>query len=1003
MQQADYLSSRPYPAPPTATATAAGAATANPLDYHLYHLYHVSATAGGAAALPPPPPPPPAPPTASPHQSIMSPNSNSLTYSATTANNLSDSLIMDPRNSANSSAERLAAASGVPFHSISNLAAPSPASSMAAAAYGHAAAAAVNPAMRYGGQSTDPLGHHHHHHHHHMAAAAATQHLYGGYGAFDSPHYAAQMPPTTHIPLNTVGPGDHYSSSPPTSSSSSSGGSSSASSSQRMYPARPQPTRPVIMNPTTPKEMGPPPSSPSARSHPISSVSSPLYNPTPTPSLTAAAAAASSKDKVNNNNSNNNNSSSNNNFNNNSSSSPAAPSPAGSLGPMSPAAAAAAAASSASKYRFPSGGPTSLNPTSSVQSNNASVCSPPGLRGGATTPSSALSSREGTPLPVSVKVEEPAPNVDISTVQIKEIQAQQQQQLHVAQQLNQGSGSSSNHGGNEFSPPAAVSSAPSPSSSAFAHASGFHSQFAMRPGSSSSSTGVVANPHHLGGSARFGSSNSFFTHVGPSSSTATAASMDLAGDSSSLSGHSVTLPQRVGGASGRSASGPSVTGAANTITTHHHGHVKIGRRPAHLPKVLKFSDKTLPQGWIRKLKQRKHGKQAGRWDVYIYSPCGVKFASRKKLKGFFEKNNLTHDPEEFDFTPYGRHIDSRVANNSGDSSNTSGRHNSAGSTGSDGTHPGSSPASISNYSPTHPSGGYVPPTNMAAVSSHCPTTAAVAASAALGIPSGSYPSEYVSSFSQFDPHMENPPNASALDIPNSEFANPNHLGSLSYLSAGGGSNSAIGGRGGHHHHHPMISKDSVSVSEFFSPEMTDTDILGNSTGAGPHNGYGGGYGADLRNSNSLHPMSNVSVGSRTSEEADNDINNPMQRHLNLQQSQAHHQQQQQQQQQQHQHHSSNLNKSLGGGLDACGNSILGSSGSVTGSLIGNSAMNLDQQQMAGGGSSNSNSSSVPGGSGVPEDMDASSQQDKGFSLRGTMSVLHSSQDGFVDGYYNNMY
>ena len=88
-----------------------------------------------------------------------------------------------------------------------------------------------------------------------------------------------------------------------------------------------------------------------------------------------------------------------------------------------------------------------------------------------------------------------------------------------------------------------------------------------------------------------------------------------------------------------------------------HSNVKIGRRPAHLPKVLKFSDTTLPHGWVRKLKQRKHGKQAGRWDVYIYSPCGVKFASRKKLRNFFDKNSLQYDPEDFDFTPYGRHIE----------------------------------------------------------------------------------------------------------------------------------------------------------------------------------------------------------------------------------------------------------------------------------------------------------------------------------------------------------
>jgi hypothetical protein len=135
--------------------------------------------------------------------------------------------------------------------------------------------------------------------------------------------------------------------------------------------------------------------------------------------------------------------------------------------------------------------------------------------------------------------------------------------------------------------------------------------------------------------------------------------------------------------------------------------VKIGRRPSHLPKVLKFQDVTLPPGWIRKLKCRKHGKQAGRWDVYIYSPCGVKFASRKKLKSFFEKNNLNYDPEDFDFTPYGRHSDhgGRGGGGGGGGSHASSangnRHNSSGSTGSEATHAGSSPASIPNYSPTH--------------------------------------------------------------------------------------------------------------------------------------------------------------------------------------------------------------------------------------------------------------------------------------------------------------
>ena len=254
--------------------------------------------------------------------------------------------------------------------------------------------------------------------------------------------------------------------------------------------------------------------------------------------------------------------------------------------------------------------------------------------------------------------------------------------------------------------------------------------------------------------------------------------------------------------------GPASSPSAGPSGQRTAGHVKIGRRPAHLPKVLKFSDKTLPPGWIRKLKQRKHGKQAGRWDVYIYSPCGVKFASRKKLKGFFEKNNLNYDPEDFDFTPYGRHMDSRamgaaaaasgmgapssgaMATSAASTSAAStdplsaaaGRHNSSGSTGSDGTHPGSSPSSISNYSPSAAVGtmgmiaaGYMPPSHQMALTGGFSAVTSVPGAAAAAASTSAIQAASVAStagcdyasFSQFDPHMEGPPNASALGMDDS--------------------------------------------------------------------------------------------------------------------------------------------------------------------------------------------------------------------------------------------
>ena len=190
-----------------------------------------------------------------------------------------------------------------------------------------------------------------------------------------------------------------------------------------------------------------------------------------------------------------------------------------------------------------------------------------------------------------------------------------------------------------------------------------------------------------------------------------------------------------------------------------HSNVKIGRRPAHLPKVLKFEDHTLPHGWQRKLKQRKHGKQAGRWDVYIYSPCGVKFASRKKLKHFFEKNNLQYDAEQFDFTPYGKHIENNSQNQRHLSSASSEGHRHSGSPGSvhspSGAYHGcqSIPAEFS-----APHGG--PPS---AHNTYMPPT-----------PLSSY---------EFNPMMESPPNANASEIPHNQILNLSQTPAAAALGA----------------------------------------------------------------------------------------------------------------------------------------------------------------------------------------------------------------------------
>lgn len=224
-----------------------------------------------------------------------------------------------------------------------------------------------------------------------------------------------------------------------------------------------------------------------------------------------------------------------------------------------------------------------------------------------------------------------------------------------------------------------------------------------------------------------------------------------------------------------------------------HSNVKIGRRPAHLPKVLKFEDHTLPHGWQRKLKQRKHGKQAGRWDVYIYSPCGVKFASRKKLKHFFEKNNLQYDAEQFDFTPYGKHIENNAASQRHLSSASSEGHRHSGSPGSvhsptgSGTYPGchSVPAEFSSL-PPNAHNTYMPPT-----------------------PLSTY---------EFNPMMESPPNANAAEMPHNQILN------LSQTSVAGGGQTSLGS-----------SSSSRRIVDTLSRSINTTTVAGTTVSTCPSN------------------------------------------------------------------------------------------------------------------------------------------------------------------------
>ncbi|XP_067139235.1 methyl-CpG-binding protein 2-like isoform X2 [Centruroides vittatus] len=67
-----------------------------------------------------------------------------------------------------------------------------------------------------------------------------------------------------------------------------------------------------------------------------------------------------------------------------------------------------------------------------------------------------------------------------------------------------------------------------------------------------------------------------------------------------------------------------------------------------------LEDPSLPDGWTRKVVQRRTGKSAGKYDVYIFSPSGKKFRSKIELALYLTSTKSNLKAEEFDFSVRGK-------------------------------------------------------------------------------------------------------------------------------------------------------------------------------------------------------------------------------------------------------------------------------------------------------------------------------------------------------------